>query len=193
MSMSTIFLLFTGTPVLAETAEDDQVFLWYAICWAVSGGIGAMIGARKGAGGAGFFLGLILGPIGWLLAAVIKGTRVNCPNCRELIDPAAKVCPRCQTQLVADPVPPSTIRAKTPATARAQSLDVNAAPPPPPRRSTLLHVARDGVDLGRMEPQQVCDLITSGELTLQDHFFDPTTNQWRTLNECPAIQIGEHS
>ena len=39
--------------------------------WAILGAlIGAAIGQRKGRGGAGFFFGLILGPIGWIIIAV---------------------------------------------------------------------------------------------------------------------------
>lgn len=40
----------------------------------ISGLIGAIIGGTKGKGGAGFVLGALLGPIGWLIAAVLTPT-----------------------------------------------------------------------------------------------------------------------
>jgi hypothetical protein len=40
----------------------------------VSGCIGWAIGVGKGEGVAGFFLGLLLGPIGWLVAALLTAT-----------------------------------------------------------------------------------------------------------------------
>lgn len=36
----------------------------------ICGLVGAAIGARKNRGGAGFFFGLLLGPLGWLIIAV---------------------------------------------------------------------------------------------------------------------------
>jgi hypothetical protein len=36
----------------------------------ISGLIGAAIGSNKGRGGAGLFLGFLLGPLGWILVAV---------------------------------------------------------------------------------------------------------------------------
>jgi hypothetical protein len=38
---------------------------------AVSGLIGFLIGDRSGNGGAGLFLALVLGPLGWLIAALV--------------------------------------------------------------------------------------------------------------------------
>jgi hypothetical protein len=66
------------------------------VLWLCFGIVGAMIGSRKGSGCAGFALGIILGPIGLLIALVMKGKRVNCPYCKELISKDATVCPKCQ-------------------------------------------------------------------------------------------------
>ena len=46
------------------------ILLWVA----VFGGIGALIGSSKGKGGIGFVLGLLLGIIGWIIAALLKRT-----------------------------------------------------------------------------------------------------------------------
>ncbi len=62
------------------------------------GGIGAAIGSIKGRTAAGFWLGALLGPLGWLIAAVLgrsEGATVACPKCAERIQPAATVCRWC--------------------------------------------------------------------------------------------------
>lgn len=61
--------------------------------------IGAMIGSSKGNGVPGFFLGLILGPIGLVIVAVMPGDRVECRYCKSKINPEATVCPNCQKNL----------------------------------------------------------------------------------------------
>lgn len=74
--------------------------------WILCGATAALIGARKGMRGQGFALGFVLGPIGVVLALAAKGDRRECPFCRELVDPAAVVCPRCQRSI--DPLVPAT-------------------------------------------------------------------------------------
>lgn len=66
------------------------------VFWLACGVIGAIIGSRKGQGCAGALLSLILGPVGVTIVAVSSGNRKPCRFCRELIDPKAIVCPRCQ-------------------------------------------------------------------------------------------------
>src|ERR1700687_1717754 len=57
--------------------ENLTLVLWL---WAILGAlIGAAIGQRKGRAGAGFFFGLILGPIGWLIIAVGPDLRQKVP------------------------------------------------------------------------------------------------------------------
>jgi hypothetical protein len=46
-------------------------FFFWLLCAVAS----AMIGSRKGAGVAGFFLGLLFGPFGILFALLIRGTK----------------------------------------------------------------------------------------------------------------------
>ena len=58
------------------------------------------IGASKGEGIKSLFAGLLLGPIGVLLALVSGGDRKPCPHCAEPVRPAAKVCPHCRNSLV---------------------------------------------------------------------------------------------
>lgn len=85
----------------------------------VLGFIGAIIGSAKGHGGAGFLLGLVLGPIGWLIVAVMDrtpeaeaqhqqataaamgaGVTRRCPHCAETIQAEAVVCKHCGRDVV---------------------------------------------------------------------------------------------
>src|SRR5665811_1329100 len=76
------------------------VMLFSAVLFGIPSGI---IGARKGMAGGGFWLGFLLGPIGLIIALVARGNRIPCSSCKELIQPDAKVCPRCQREVVAAP------------------------------------------------------------------------------------------
>jgi hypothetical protein len=77
------------------------------VIWFLCGIAGAMIGARKGAGCSGFLLGLVLGPIGLVIALVMKGSRVRCPACKELIQKKAVICPYCRSNLL-ETIPPAS-------------------------------------------------------------------------------------
>jgi len=74
----------------------ELILIPWALIWAI---ICSLIGARKGAAFGYFFLGLILGPIGAIIALVGKGNRVKCPYCKKLIDLEASVCPWCRSKV----------------------------------------------------------------------------------------------
>ena len=73
----------------------ELVLIWLACIFAAT-----VIGGRKGSGAAGFFLGLLLGPIGVLIVLVMSGDRVSCRYCKEMIQRGAIKCPHCQSDLI---------------------------------------------------------------------------------------------
>jgi hypothetical protein len=82
----------------------------FFLFWAIVGGlVGAVIGERKGRTGEGVVLGLLLGPIGWLVvgfgpnykqAKEAKESK-KCPFCAELVKREATVCKHCGRDLPA--------------------------------------------------------------------------------------------
>lgn len=79
--------------------DSSQVIIW-TVVWAVLWGrIAYEIGKKKGEGTSACIGGVLLGPIGVLIALVSKGNRVSCPFCKSLIDPTASVCSHCQRDL----------------------------------------------------------------------------------------------
>ena len=70
-----------------------------ALIWLVCAAISASIGAKKGEGISGFFIGLFFGPLGILIALFSKGNRIACGSCKELINKDASKCPKCTAQV----------------------------------------------------------------------------------------------
>jgi hypothetical protein len=73
---------------------DIAIWLWVAL----GGLVGAAIGTKKNRTGGGFVLGLLLGPIGWLLVAVgpdLREKGPTCPHCGGEMAPGKAVCRHC--------------------------------------------------------------------------------------------------
>ena len=75
------------------------LFLWLVFAF-----LTAVVASNHGRNGFGwFFVGLIFGPIGFLIVFIV-GTPTKCPCCLEHIQPGATVCPHCHSALYyADP------------------------------------------------------------------------------------------
>ena len=68
------------------------------VFWVVCAILGAIIGGRKDASGAGFLLGLIFGPLG-VIAAFAMDSRSSCPHCGGRLNGRPQVCQHCQRSI----------------------------------------------------------------------------------------------
>jgi|HubBroStandDraft_6_1064221.scaffolds.fasta_scaffold910398_1 hypothetical protein len=87
-------------PGTKKAAVDDTgvvlIVFWVVV---VNPLVGCAIGERKGNVATGIILGLLLGPIGWLVTAMCFSNLRKCPFCSEDIKPDAKVCRYCGRDL----------------------------------------------------------------------------------------------
>jgi len=64
----------------------------------------------------------------------------------------------------------------------AASATPKITPPRPKGAAPRLTIAKGGEDKGQMDISTVKAMLNNGELTLQDHYFDPESNDWLTLD-----------
>jgi hypothetical protein len=74
-------------------------FTFFIFWLGINALIGFLIGNSKNAVGQCVFLSILLGPIGWLICALLPGDFRKCPFCAENMKPEAKVCPHCQRDI----------------------------------------------------------------------------------------------
>ena len=95
------------------------------LIWAIVGGIvGAAIASSKGGSSAsGCIVGVLLGPIGWILIALTAGPSGRCPHCGGRIPKNVAVCSHCGRETKPGVGAPSR---RTPSQQRDVSAQVDA-------------------------------------------------------------------
>lgn len=79
-------------------AKPLAVLPW-GLAFLLCGLVGAAIGENKGRRPAGFFFGLLAGPVGWALVAAGPDLRPRCRSCRSPVPRGAARCPHCAADL----------------------------------------------------------------------------------------------
>ena len=64
----------------------EFLLLWFLIASTIGGGIGYVIGSSKGRGAAGFWLGFVLGVVGWIIVGLMGNTVEEDIRRKRLID-----------------------------------------------------------------------------------------------------------
>ena len=76
-----------------------ELWISAAVAYVAAFGIaGMLIGGNKNAEVAGVFLGVLLGPIGLLIAAIVDN-RHMCPQCGVRLNGTPAICPGCSDEL----------------------------------------------------------------------------------------------
>lgn len=60
-------------------------------------------------------------------------------------------------------------------------------PPPPPSGQHSFRIARNGQDLGELPVSTIKQMIASGQLSMQDYYFDTGANDWKLLASLAAV------
>ncbi len=84
---------------------DDNLFLFGLILGAaICGAIGYTIGQSRGRGPDGLGLGLFLGPIGCIIAALLPEKGLHCPECLGVVPRGARRCKHCGVAITKEPL-----------------------------------------------------------------------------------------
>lgn len=87
-----------------DNLDEIQIFVRFALAVAVLGGIGYACGSTKGRGPLGFLLGVLLGPIGWIIVLLLPHQDADqatyqCPECMGRVPIIARKCMHCGSDL----------------------------------------------------------------------------------------------
>ena len=78
----------------------------YLSLWCTLAVIGGLIGYFvNGRVGSGILLGMLFGPLGWLIVFFLDDTRRRCPACHGIVPAEAAVCLHCRGSLAAVEIP----------------------------------------------------------------------------------------
>ena len=94
-------LLSECTALLA----DPSLWIWAIVFTVVCGVVGALIGKYKNAIARDTFLGLLLGPIGWVISLILPAQKPKpkCPACTKAVDAGDRHCRHCGAALTTAP------------------------------------------------------------------------------------------
>jgi hypothetical protein len=67
--------------------------------WVSSALVASEFASARGRGKAGFFLGLLYGPLGVIMALLLPSAAGRCPFCYEPVHSKATICPHCGSTL----------------------------------------------------------------------------------------------
>lgn len=84
---------------MEDNLDVVQYFIDLFIGMLVCGLVGALIGRSRGRPIDGLGWGILLGPLGWLIVALLSDKRPKCPYCRGAVELSASRCRHCGGEL----------------------------------------------------------------------------------------------
>lgn len=174
------------------------------IVWAAFGIIGRLIGASRGRPNLGGFLGIMLGPLGWLVIIAAGDDRPKCRECGAVLSPGARRCMTCgqPTAPVAQTSPLPAARPAFQPPAPLPSAGVSTAsglpvgpPPTPPTRPEQVCPPSGPVVVAAQVPQRVrftcttCGTaITAKAMAAGKSYPCPKCHKLLRVPELPKVQ-----
>ena len=136
--------------------------------------IGVLIGESKGRPGAGLFWGLLLGPLGWLLVGLG-------PNFKKKEE--ARQDAEVQMQIKLQQAQLEEIRALR----LENSVDLPADTRSSFGTKNTIRISLDGQEIRERTMIEAIHLLEGGEVTLEDLYFDETSEDWVPLESHPVL------
>lgn len=81
------------------SAENTYIATGVCVGGFIAGAIGALIGSTRARPASGYLLGLLAGPLGWILILLGPDERPECPQCLGVIPFGAKKCMHCGSDI----------------------------------------------------------------------------------------------
>ena len=120
--------------------------------------LGSAIGSYRGRKDEGFWFGLCLGPIGWIITALLPESGPKCPHCLGVVPVGATRCKHCAAEI--EKVQPES-----------QPTD------------RVWYIARGEKVEGPFTPVQIMLLLRAGKLTATDLCAKEGAQEWRPIRD----------
>jgi hypothetical protein len=145
-----------------------QFFIDLFIGMLIGGLVGALIGRSRGRLVDGLGWGIILGPIGWLIVALLKDLRPKCPHCGSAFNPGASRCCHCG----------GDIRPPTPVSPMTTTL---------PSSNIKYYYSSNEEQLGPVDASDLRMMRKDGLITDDTPVIREGESQWRQFRDYLAL------
>jgi hypothetical protein len=171
---------------------DSSYILWWILCAIVGGAIGH----AKEQVSAGVILGALLGPLGVIITLFLSD-----PKVQKAIDRNRAIIHE-QRQRMLEVRQQQALESETAFTHAMNQMRLQnqqaptprvisrgpvaqCVPPPPMAKAAIqsFRIASNGQELGEIALPVIRTMMSAGRLLETDHYFDPVTGEWRTLDQ----------
>jgi hypothetical protein len=148
--------------------------MWILLCWIIFSFCVAFLAEKRGRSAGGFFfLAIFISPL-------IAGIIVLCIEDLRATKERSKTDYLMQMQIRAQQQQLAELRKMQTASPGGRAL-------PPPGARDLINVSRGGEDLGSLSVAEVRRMLDDGRLSIEDHYYDTSCNDWIELAGHPTL------